>query len=92
MESREIVLKNEKGLHLRPAGKVCDLALRFQSRTEMKVGTGVYNLKSMLSVLSAQVTDGTKMEIVCSGTNEREALTSICALLEHLDENGSEVV
>ena len=76
MESREIVLKNEKGLHLRP----------------MKVGTGVYNLKSMLSVLSAQVTDGTKMEIVCSGTDEREALTSICALLEHLDENGSEVV
>lgn len=87
MESREIVLKNEKGLHLRPAGKVCDLALRFQSRTEMKIGTGIYNLKSMLSVLSAQVADGTKMEIVCSGPDEREAIAAICTLLEHLDED-----
>ena len=41
----------------------------------------------MLSVLSAQVADGTKMEIVCSGPDEREALAAICALLEHLDEN-----
>ena len=87
MESREIVLKNEKGLHLRPAGKVCDLALRFPSRTEMKIGTGIYNLKSMLSVLSAQVADGTKMEIVCSGPDEREAIAAICTLLEHLDED-----
>ncbi len=87
MESREIVLNNEKGLHLRPAGKVCDLALKFQCRTEMKVGTGVYNLKSMLSVLSAQAAAGTKMEIVCSGPDEREAIAAICTLLEHLDED-----
>lgn len=81
MVSRTVTLSNEKGLHLRPAGKVCDTALNFRSRSEMRIGNGHYNLKSMLSLLSAQVTSGTEMEIVCDGPDEKEALDAICALL-----------
>lgn len=81
MVSRKIVLENTKGLHLRPAGKACDLALTFTAKTQMKVGSGIYNLKSMLSVLSAQVGAGTEMEIICDGPDEKEALEALCSLL-----------
>ena len=89
MVSRKVVLTNEKGLHLRPAGRVCDLALTFSAKSEMHLGNGIYNLKSMLSVLSAQVTPGTEMEIVCDGPDEDEALDAICTLLNGDLESGS---
>lgn len=81
MVSREIVLQSEKGLHLRPAGKVCDLALNFKAHVQMKIGDRSYNLKSMLSVLSAQAAPGTRMEILCEGPDEDQALEEICRLL-----------
>lgn len=89
MVSRKVVLKSEKGLHLRPAGRVCDLALTFSAKSEMHIGSGTYNLKSMLSVLSAQVTPGTEMEVVCEGPDEHEALDAICTLLTGDLEGGS---
>lgn len=81
MVSREIVLSSEKGIHLRPAGKVCDLALNFKAHITMKIGDRSYNLKSMLSVLSAQVSPGTKMVILCDGPDEDQALEEICGLM-----------
>lgn len=82
MVSREIVLGNAKGLHLRPAGKVCDLALNYKSRTQMVIGNRTYNLKSVLSVLSAQVVDQKEVTIVCEGPDEKEALEAVCGALE----------
>lgn len=81
MVSKTIVLSNEKGLHLRPAGKVCDLALTFKAHSQMQIGDQIYNLKSMLSVLSAQVSSGTEMKITCEGVDEKEALDAIVRLM-----------
>ncbi len=81
MVSEKIVIRTEKGLHLRPAGKICDLALSFKSHSRMKIGDSVYNLKSMLSVLSAQVTSGVEIEITCEGADEKEALKALCDLM-----------
>ena len=44
MISRKITLVNEKGLHLRPAGRVCELALTYKAKATMKTGAGEYNL------------------------------------------------
>lgn len=81
MISRKITLVNEKGLHLRPAGRVCELALTYKAKATMKTGAGEYNLKSMLSVLAAQVIPGTELEIICEGPDEKDALESLCSLL-----------
>lgn len=89
MVSREVVLGNAKGLHLRPAGKVCDQALEYRSRTEMVIGSRTYNLKSVLSVLSAQVMDQREVTVVCDGPDEKEALDAICSMLQSdLDNEG----
>ena len=40
MISRKITLVNEKGLHLRPAGRDFELALTYKAKATMKTGAG----------------------------------------------------
>lgn len=89
MVSRTVQIANEKGLHLRPAGKVCDLALNYRCKSEMHIGGRTYNLKSMLSVLSAQVQEGTTIEITCDGPDEEEAAAALYDLMSGDLEPGS---
>lgn len=53
----------------------------------MVIGNKTYNLKSMLSVLSAQVNAPKEIELVCEGEGEEKALEELAGFLsEDLDE------
>ena len=49
MLEQEILLSSQRGLHLRPAGRLCELALRYRCRSQMVIGDKSFNLKSVLS-------------------------------------------
>ena len=87
MVKKKITIYNNSGLHLRPAGQLCQKALEYPCRITMVMGEKTFNLKSVISVLSAQITCSREVELVCEGENEERALEEIAQFLsEDLDE------
>lgn len=79
MVSYKFKIQNKIGLHLRPAGKLSEIACRFQSQIHIIADNGRANAKSVLSLLAAGLLDGESAELQCEGPDEaaaREALQS----------------
>ena len=53
MVSQKITINNPSGLHLRPAGNLCNEAIKYQSLITFTYEGGTANAKSVLSVLGA---------------------------------------
>ena len=75
MVSQKITINNPSGLHLRPAGNLCNEAIKYQSLITYEGGTA--NAKSVLSVLGACVKCGDEIELVCKGADEEEAMKAM---------------
>lgn len=82
MVSAKVVIRNLTGLHLRPAGILCNKAVLFKSKIYFRIGNTTANAKSVLSVLGACVKSGDEIEFVCEGEDEREALDSMIKVVE----------
>ena len=83
MIGKKLTVKNLAGLHLRPAGELCNLALKFDSKITIKFRNKEFNAKSVLSVLSACVQQDDEIEVICAGSDEVEALEEIVSFLEN---------
>lgn len=83
MVSQKVIIKNATGLHLRPAGLLCEIAMRYQSKITFKTDNNYEaNAKSVLSVLGACVKSGEEIEVFCEGADEVEALADIKNAIE----------
>jgi len=82
MVRAKIQVENEFGLHLRPAGELADAAMKFASDVNLIYNGKSVNGKSLLSVLSLGVKGGYIIEVVCSGTDEEEALAAVLDIIE----------
>ncbi|MCI7130793.1 MAG: HPr family phosphocarrier protein [Lachnospiraceae bacterium] len=83
MVSKKVVVKNPTGLHLRPAGILCNEAVKYKSRVYFKYGDNEANAKSVLSVLGAGIRSGTELEFLCEGEDEEQALAGVIAVIEN---------
>ena len=83
MISKKIVIKNPTGLHLRPAGVLCNEAVKYKSRVFFKYGDNEANAKSVLSVLGACIRSGTELEFICEGEDEDAAMAGITTVVEN---------
>ncbi|HIW51546.1 MAG TPA: HPr family phosphocarrier protein [Candidatus Blautia intestinavium] len=77
MVSQKITITNPSGLHLRPAGNLCNEALKYKSLITFSFDGGTANAKSVLSVLGACVKCGDEIELVCEGADEQEAMKAL---------------
>ena len=83
MVSAKVVIKGATGLHLRPAGVLCEDAMKFTSKVTFKTNNNYEaNAKSVLSVLGACVKSGDEIEVFCEGADEAEALDFIVKAIE----------
>ena len=82
MLKQKVTVKNQTGLHLRPAGILCRTAMLYKSHISLKHGDTTANAKSVLSVLGAGVKTGDELEITCEGMDEQEALNALVDLFE----------
>ena len=86
MYTREITVKNEVGLHARPA------TYFIQKANEFKCGIWVdneerrVNAKSLLGVLSLGIMKDTTVTLIADGSDEKEAVDALAELIENLDE------
>ena len=83
MEKR-ILIVNRLGLHARAAARLVRTASVYRSsvRLERADGSAVADAKSILSVLLLAAARGTELRLTVEGTDEREALAAVCALVE----------
>ena len=56
MVSRDITIDSALGIHLRPAGAMCEEAVKYNSKIYFEYGEGkTANAKSVISILAAGV-------------------------------------
>ncbi|MGX8700827.1 HPr family phosphocarrier protein [Caproiciproducens sp.] len=86
MVSAEITIKNPLGLHARPATRLTAICQKFSCDIELQKGTVSIQPKSIISILSGAVKQGTKLTVVTNGPDEQEANRAVREYLENLTE------
>lgn len=80
---KKVVINNPTGLHLRPAGILCNEAVKYKSRVYFKYGDNEANAKSVLSVLGACIKSGTELEFLFDGEDEEQAMAGVIGVIEN---------
>jgi phosphocarrier protein HPr len=80
----EFVVRNELGLHARPAGQFVALAARFEAHISVGRGEEWVDGRSILSLLSLAAGRGTTLRIRAEGADAAEAVAALGHLLESL--------
>ena len=84
MVTQEITLKNEEGLHARPATEIAKNASKYTCSINLDIQGNLYNAKSVLTIMSAGIKNNTQIKIICDGVDEKEALSEIVEIFENL--------
>ena len=82
MKTEKITLKNETGLHARPATFFIQRANEFKSSIWVEKDERRVNAKSLLGVLSLGIVKGTSISIIADGSDEEEAVKTLVELIE----------
>ena len=90
MVSKKLVIDIPAGLHLRPISVLCNHSINYKSQIFIKIGDKSVNAKSVLGVLSACVKYRDEIELVCDGSDEKEALTFLAKII--MDGLGDDLV
>ncbi len=77
MIRQKVTLKNETGLHARPASELVKLSNKFKSNIELEVGEKKASAKSILGIMSLGIKVNTEIEIICDGEDEQTAMNEI---------------
>lgn len=83
MVSKTVTVRNESGLHARPASVLVKTATKFQSEFTIKMYGYSVNGKSILGVMTLAAEFGAEMELVLEGPDEEEALNELVVLFEN---------
>ena len=86
MYTREITVKNEVGLHARPATYFIQKANEFKSGIWVEKEERRVNAKSLLGVLSLGIMKDTTVTLIADGSDETKAVDALAELIENLDE------
>ena len=79
---KEVMVKNQVGLHARPATFFIQKANEFKSSIWVEKDERRVNAKSLLGVLSLGIMGGTEIRIMAGGSDEEEAVEALVALVE----------
>lgn len=82
MVSRTMNVVNPSGLHLRPAGMLCQTAMKFKSKISILYKEKEINAKSVLNVMASGIKCGSEIELCCTGEDEQAALEAVCELIQ----------
>jgi len=82
MIRKEITVTNKTGLHARPASMFVQKASKFKSSIMIEKENKTINAKSIISVLSGGIAQGTKITLVIDGEDEQEAEKALVELIE----------
>ena len=82
MISREVTIKNNVGLHARPATFFIQKANSYKSSIWVEREDRRINAKSLLGVLSLGIVKGMTITLIADGHDETEAVEGLAALVD----------
>lgn len=82
MVSKKVTVKNPTGLHLRPAGILCNEAMKYQSQITFVYDGGMANAKECTECTWCMRKSGNEIELTCEGVDEQEALDHLVAAID----------
>ena len=91
---RQVEVTNSLGLHMRPANKFVELALKYQSEIRVLYNGNEFNGKSILDLTSLAAECGTRLDLEARGPDADEAIEALAVLVSerfHEDENGESI-
>ena len=77
MKRSRVVVTWHHGLHLRPAGRLVQVAREFHSTVTLKCGSKVAHLSSIFSILALCATLWASLEIEVVGDDEQNAVEAV---------------
>lgn len=80
--TREMVLLNKYGLHVRPAGLFAKIASRFNADVEVEKDGNVVSGKSIMALMTLEAVCGTKLSVSASGPQAEEVLDELEGLVK----------
>ena len=81
MIKKTITITNDRGMHFRPCCAFAELANKFDCSIFVDHRGQRYRGKTSMHLLSAWVPQGDEITIVCSGTDEADAMAALEALI-----------
>lgn len=79
---KDVVVRNEVGLHARPATFFIQKANEFKSAIWVEKEERRVNAKSLLGVLSLGIVGGTAIRVIADGSDETAAVDELVKLVE----------
>lgn len=82
MQQVVVTIKNELGLHARPATRFIGRAKSFHSKITVEKNGDLANAKSVTSVMLLQIRQGDEIRIVAEGPDEEAAISGLIGLIK----------
>ncbi len=82
MVSKKLIIKNESGLHARPASILAKEASLCKCNVIIKTDSKEIVVKSVLNIMSAVIKKGMEIELICDGEDEVKSLETLTELIE----------
>ena len=82
MVEKIVTIKNRAGIHARPAALLVQTANRFAANIFLEKDGEKINGKSIMGILTLAATYNSPIKIIADGSDEQDALQSICRLFE----------
>ena len=79
MVKESVVIRNETGLHARPATEIAKIAMKYKCDINFIINGKKINAKSPLMIIAAGIKSKTELEISCDGEDEGKALEELRA-------------
>lgn len=79
---KKFILKNEKGMHIRPAGVFVKAAAQFKSNIELQYKGKKVNGKSVMILMSLGAKKGEEITLIANGEDEAAAINTLGQLIE----------
>lgn len=83
MKQFEYVIKDEVGIHARPAGTLVKEAKKYESRIVLLANGKTAEATKLMVVMALGVKNGQKVEVEITGADEDSAYESIKAFFEN---------
>lgn len=82
MTQREVLIRNQLGLHARAAARFVHTANRFRARVSVTRGSQTMDGKSILGILLLAASRGAHLTVSADGSDEQECLLALVELVE----------
>ncbi len=79
-----IAINESNGLHARPAAELAAMAKKFKSSITLTAGSKVANAKSVISLLTLGVKQGSEINLKIEGEDSDVALQEVTSFFENM--------